>query len=297
MGRLEELENFVCIVDSGGISKASDQQNIAKSAVSRRLSDLEARLGCTLFYRTTRKMTLTEAGQTCYQKAVKLLSQEAEIYSGLNTPDALLTGHLKLSAPLSFGVKHLPVAIHSFSQKFPKLKLDIQLSDHLVDLVENGFDVAIRIGQLADSSLKARRLFKVRLKIVASPEFIKKHGKPTQVDDLTEYPWVKYTAASRSLRIKSPNGIEHELNTKHQISANNGDLLNELAILGQGLVISPNFICDQYLQSNSLIELLPDHEFANIYAYAVFPNSQFIPEKVKKLTDFLAAHFAEKFTH
>ncbi|WP_143869760.1 LysR family transcriptional regulator [Catenovulum sediminis] len=291
MGQLEELENFVRIVEAGGIGKVAEQSGIAKSAVSRRLSDLEARLGTKLINRTTRKSSLTEAGMRCYEHATRLLDATEELQSLITQEQVSVTGTLRISVPLSFGLKFFPDLISEFNQLYPKIKVELELADHFVDLVAQGFDLAVRIGELKDSSMRARKLFPVELKLVASPQYLKKHGEPKSPDDLMQHKLLKYTLATQNLNLTDQQGQAHSVRMQNAFVANNGDFLNQLAINGKGITISPNFICDQDLKDNKLVHVLKDYSVGSRNAYACYPATQYLPVRVRVFIDFLVAYF------
>ena len=186
MGQLEEMQTFVCVVDAGGIGLASEKMGIAKSAVSRRLAELETRLDMTLINRTTRTSKVTEAGEHYYKRALELINQISELNSITTTPDCSLKGTLRISTTISFGLSQLAPTLDEFSKAHPELKFDIDLSNHNVDLIEGGFSLALRLGNLEDSTLKARKIAKLNYSICASPEYLKQHGTPKTPDDLKE---------------------------------------------------------------------------------------------------------------
>ena len=186
MNPVEDMQIFKRIVEAGSISKAAAQLDTVKSAVSRRLKELEKRLNVTLLQRTTRRQMLTEAGQRYYQSCLRLLDDIAEAEAQVTDTQSELAGQLRIAVPLSFGLQHLSQVLLDFQQQHPQLQLDIDFSDRFVDLVADGFDLAIRIGQLPDSSLKARRLSHSRIMLCASPAYLQQYGKPTHPEDLAK---------------------------------------------------------------------------------------------------------------
>ena len=182
MDKYEEMKTFVQIVESGGISHAANHLDIAKSAVSRRLNDLEARLRVQLFNRSTREFHLTDTGNAYYQQCIRLLNDLAEVESLVTRENKTLKGKLRVAVPLSFGLGHLGKVIYGFIKKHPEIQIDIDLNDREINLIEDNYDLSLRIGVLEDSQLIARKLFELKLIPVASPNFIKKYSMPkTQI--------------------------------------------------------------------------------------------------------------------
>lgn len=294
MGQLEELQIFVRVAEAGGIGKAAEQLQIAKSAVSRRLVDLEKRLGTRLLQRTTRKSSLTEAGLLCYEHAIRVLDANEELASAISQQDTEISGNLRLAAPLSFGLTHLTPALDLFVQQYPKLKLDIDFADHRVDLVAAGFDLAIRIGQLQDSSLKARKIAPTKPLIVASPAYLATYGKPSNIDELSRHKLLLYgNIIGQRLSIVDPSGLSHQVDMDISITANNGDFLNDMAVRGHGLLMTPDFISWRELQDGRLEPLMQDHQLPQGDIYAVYPQSRFVTRRVRALIDFLIEYFGD----
>lgn len=292
MSQFQEVQIFVRIVEAGGISKAADQLNLAKSAVSRKLSDLETRLNCKLIQRTTRKFHLTDAGRLYYERALAWLADYEQMSQVVHHQDEALHGTLRLSLPLSFGLAHLTPLLNEFAQRHPQLGLQIDFSDRQVDMVEEGFDLAFRIGELKDASMQARRIVPIHFALCASPAYLHKHGTPATPEALKNHALLRYSAGQNSLRLVDAQGKEHTVAMSGQIQANNGDFLREMAVAGQGIVMSPTFIAWQALQSGQLLRLLPDYSIPPVYAYAVYPQNRYLTHKARVFIDFLA----EKFT-
>jgi DNA-binding transcriptional LysR family regulator len=215
MSQFEEMHNFVRVVEAGSISRAAEQLGVAKSGVSRRLSDLERRLGVRLLNRTTRRSSLTDAGRSYYEGALRLLANVAELDALVSDSDASLQGTLRLAAPLSFGLLHLAPAIDEFIRRHNGLTINIDFSDRQVDLVEQGVDLAIRIADLSDSTLQARRICPVRLLLCASPDYLERHGVPERPEDLRHHRILHYDiGGGRQLRLADPGGRQHLVDAK-----------------------------------------------------------------------------------
>ncbi len=292
MGQLEDMQAFVRIIDAGGIGLAAEQMDIAKSAVSRRLSELENRLGVTLINRTTRSSKLTEAGENYYTRSQQLLNDINELNNLTSDPNCALNGKLRISVPLSFGLLHLTSAIEQFTREHPELSLDINFSDRETDLIEGGFDLAFRIGDLQDSSLKARKISPIKLIICASPAYLKKHGTPKSPEELRQHQLLKYTLYENNhWKLIDKKGRTHTVPIKSAITANNGDFLNAMAISGRGIIIQPTFIDWEALAQKQLIPILSDYKLPEINAYAVYPHTRFASRKVRLFIDFLSERF------
>ncbi|MFT5881199.1 MAG: DNA-binding transcriptional LysR family regulator [Moritella sp.] len=302
MGQLEEMAVFVRIVESGGISKAAEQLNLAKSAVSRRLVELETRLDTRLLNRTTRKSSLTDAGRTYYQRALKILDDVSDMNADTSGVDTSLDGTLRLAVPLSFGIMHLTPAIDTFAQQHPNLTIQIDFADRHVDLVEEGYDLAIRIADLKDSSLQAKRITPVRHVLCASPGYVKAMGAPKTLADLEDHQFLQYVSTSNTkLNIIDPQGKHHSVDLDHKmkgkgntrIKANNGDFLRDMAIAGHGIICLPTFLTWQALAVGDLVPVLTDHQLPESYVYAVYPQTRFLSQRARLLIDFMAERFGD----
>jgi len=292
MSRYEEMEAFVRTIEAGSFTQAAKQLGVTKSAISRRLSDLETRLGTQLVLRTTRSLSLTEAGEALFQRAVSLLSdwQEAEAVS--LSESCALSGRIRLAAPLSFGVQYLGPALLEFKDIHPDLSFDIDFSDRQIDLISEGVDVAIRIGALSDSTLVARKLADIDMVAAAAPSLLETLGHPQTPEDLKAFNELRYTNRPRKgWRYTAPDGQSGEIELSSTLQANNGNFLCDAAIAGQGLTIHPLFILCEALRAGTLEVILPDYKWSEISAYAVYPPTRHLSLRVRTLVDFLATCF------
>jgi DNA-binding transcriptional LysR family regulator len=295
MSQFEEMHNFVRVVEAGSISRAAEQLGVAKSGVSRRLSDLERRLGVRLLNRTTRRSSLTDAGRSYYEGALRLLANVAELDALVSDSDASLQGTLRLAAPLSFGLLHLAPAIDEFIRRHTGLTINIDFSDRQVDLVEQGVDLAIRIADLSDSTLQARRICPVRLLLCASPDYLERHGVPERPEDLRHHRILHYDiGGGRQLRLADPGGRQHLVDARMPIVANNGDFLRDMAIAGHGIILIPSFIAWQALAAGDLVSLMPDYWPSHLKAWAVYPRNRYLSRRARLFIDFLAERFGDK---
>lgn len=295
MGQLEDIQVFLRVVDAGGISRAAEQLNIAKSAVSRRLSELESRLQTKLIQRTTRRFHLTEAGEMYYQKASSVVESAKELDNLLLERSETIEGRLSISIPLSFGLLHMQKAIDEFLRLHPNINLEVDLSDREVNMVEEGIDVAFRIGQLHDSSLQARKIVPIRLMLCASPSYLEKVGRLKKIEDVNRLEFLRYNAeGNKGHLFTGPDGIQQSINPKGRVSSNNGDFLMQMAIAGHGLVILPNFICWQAVQSGKLVEVLPEYQLTKFAAYAIYPQNRFLSKNARTFIDYLVDYFSNE---
>lgn len=294
MGQLEDMRIFVRVVEAGGVGKAADQLGLAKSGVSRSLVSLENRLGVQLINRTTRRISLSGVGREYYQAAVKLIGDISELDALAANAETSLQGQLRLAVPLSFGLCHLSAAIDEFVRAHPGLTFDIDFSDRLVDLVEQGVDLAIRITALKDSSFKARRICPIRLKLCASPAYLDAHGAPLTPDDLKRHALLGYNiGAGTALKLTDPQGNEHLVQASSRMVANNGDFLRDMALAGHGIVLLPTFIAWQALANGALKPVLETYLPAQLSAWAVYPQTRYLSQRARVFIDFLIDRFGE----
>lgn len=293
MDRFTDIETFVAVVESGSFSAAAERLGAAKSAVSRRVSGLESRLGVKLLNRTTRKLSLTDSGRAFFERAGRILADLEEAEQAISDADCALRGRIRIAAPLSFGIEHLAPAINAFAEQHPAVRIDLDLNDRQVSLVEEGFDLAVRIGRLADSSLIARRLCEIRRVVVASPGYLKKHGIPACPEDLVNHDGLRYTNMPRHQfwQFGTPGGRAVSPEVPDRLTANNGALLAEAAVDGLGVTLQPTFIIHRQLADGSLRTILDDHPIPSEAMYAVFPPGRYQSRRVRVFTDFLAERF------
>ncbi|GJM04172.1 MAG: LysR family transcriptional regulator [marine bacterium B5-7] len=294
MGQLEDMRLFVRIVDAGSISRTAEQLGLAKSAVSRRLADLETRLGVKLLNRTTRKSSLTEAGQSYYERTIKIIDDVVELNTLTTDSNTALSGTINLAAPLSFGVSHLSRAIDIFIKKNPKLSININFSDRQVDLIEEGLDLAFRIGDLKDSSLIARKISPIKIILCASPEYLKQYGTPKIPSELKEHRLLHYNVSGRpQWKLRDKQGKQYLVNISSSLIANNGEFLKDMAIAGHGIVASPTFISWQAIATGDLIPILSNFKLPQINAYAVYPQTRYLSQRTRELINFLIDYFGD----
>jgi len=292
MGQLEDMSAFVRIVEAGSISRAALQLGVAKSAVSRRLVELEERLGVHLIQRTTRKSSLTEVGRSYYQRALQVLADVNELNAATSNTKVQLAGDLKIAVPLTFGIQHLSPAINAFAKAHPGLVIHIDFSDRQVDLVEEGFDLAIRIAELQDSTLIARRLAPIQFILCASPAYLKEHDTPERPQDLRQHHVLQYALMSgSSWKFISPDGKPVTTGVKVKMIANNGEFLRDAALSGQGIARLPTFIVWQEINKGKLVRVMSKYTIQPHNAYAIYPQTRHLSHRVRSLIDFLVKKF------
>ena len=292
MGQLEDMEAFVRVVEAGGIGNAAEQMGIAKSAVSRRLSELESRLGVTLINRTTRTQKLSDTGEHYYKRALQIINEMSELNNVTANPDCDLKGTIRISAPLTFGLSHLAPALDSFFKTHPQLSLDIDFTDNHIDLIAGGYDLAFRIGDLDDSSLRARLMFPVSFCLCASPQYLADHGTPETPEELKQHQILRYSLANiSSMTLTDKDNQKHTISTKGGIVANNGSFLSDMAVAGHGIILTPTFISWESLALGDLVPIMQDYTLLKINAYAVYPQARNLSRRTRLLIDFLVERF------
>lgn len=295
MNELTQIKSFVALVESGSISKAAERMDIAVSAVSRRLKELESSLGVQLVQRTTRKMHITEAGEKFYRRCGRLLDDLEEAKHEASNTATALSGTLRIATPLSFGVAHLSPAVAAFMHLHPQIKIELDMSDRRIDLVEEGLDLAIRIGTLEDSSLMARKLASVRHVVCASPDFLNRHGIPSTPQDLSALPALCYGNLSQpdTWHYHDKDSKPGQVKVPMRMRANNGDALVEAAIAGLGVLCEPSFIVHGSVERGVLKPLLTDYQWNPMGIFAVYPQTKHMPTRVRAFIDFLVSSFGD----
>lgn len=293
MDSLDEMAVFAGVAEAGGFTAAAAVLGISKSAVSKRVSRLEDRLGARLLNRTTRRLSLTEVGAAFHERCIRILAEVEEAELAVSNLQAKPRGTLRVNAPMSFGVLHVVPALAGFMSRYPELKVDLVLNDRVVDLIEEGFDVAVRIANLPDSSLVARRLASFRRVVCASPDYLRRHGTPVHPRDLRDHNCLNYTylLTTGGWRFRGPSG-PLTVSVSGTLEANNGDALCAAALSGIGVCMLPIFIVDKDLLAGRLQAVLRDFEETGLSIQAVFPHARHLSAKVRAFIDFLAQRFA-----
>jgi DNA-binding transcriptional LysR family regulator len=294
MDRVTTLSVFAKVVESSSFAAAARHFGLSPAMVSKHILSLEERLGARLLNRTTRQVSPTEIGREFYERATRILADLDEAEQAASALQATPKGLLRLNGPLSFGIRHLSPAILDYLAACPDAEIDVTLSDRVVDLVEEGFDLAIRIGRLADSSLIARRIAPCRIVVCAAPAYLKKHGAPRRPADLAAHNCLGYSYAAlrNEWRFTGPDGVE-SVRVAGRLNANNGDVLRLAALRGEGIVIQPTFLIGDDLASGELVPILPGFVPDELVIQAVYPHSRHLSVKVRSFIDFLVARFGQ----
>jgi DNA-binding transcriptional LysR family regulator len=292
MPNLEDLETFVAVADTGGVSPAARRLGLPKSIVSRRLGRLEQELGAQLLTRNTRGAALTEAGATFREHAARAVA-EIEAARESVSPDGELRGLIRIAVPMSLGITKMAPLLAQFAVRYPLLQVYIAFGDRMVDLINEGFDLAIRIGYLQDSVLVARRVGNVAGVLVASPDYISAHGAPTSLDDLQTHPALMQGTESWRFRDGDKTVVVHP---QGRFKADNGIALVHAALAGLGVIVLPAFLADEHLASGKLVRLLPEFPVPEAGLHIVRPPGDHPPRKVRVLTDFLLEQFGPMCT-
>jgi DNA-binding transcriptional LysR family regulator len=298
MSVFDDMTVFVRAVEVGSFSGAAQQLGIAKSIVSRRILSLESRLGTSMFHRSTRRLSLTETGLAYYERARHILADVAEAEDVASHLHGELKGRLKVAAPMSFGYRHLSAVVTDFLRAHPQVDIELDLNDRRVDLISEGFDIAVRIGSLPDSSIISRTLAPCRHVVCASPAYLAVHGKPQTPAALAseDHVCLAYNNRSRAEQWRFLiDGVWTDMPVKaRHIHSNNGDILCEAAIAGLGIIVLPTFIVSDAIATGALEVLLGGYEIASPSIHAVWPPSRHVSGKVRAFVDLLAKRFAKK---
>ncbi|EWY36351.1 LysR family transcriptional regulator [Skermanella stibiiresistens SB22] len=293
MDRITTIAAFVRTVELGSQAAASEDLGLSRAMIGRHIQQLEDRLGVRLLNRTTRKQSLTEAGLSFFEKCASILEQLSEAERVASELQAEPRGTLRVNGPMSFGNTQLASALAAYCEKHPRVRIELVLNDRQVDLVEEGYDVAVRIARLTDSSLIARRIAPVRLALCAAPAYLRRHGIPKVPADLARHNCLLYSYAAPPLdwTLIDRAGVETTVRVGGTLSANNGDALVAAAVGGLGIVRQPTFIIGDALRDGRLVEILTEYSLAPTSAYAVYPHARNLSPKVRSFVDFLVEHF------
>jgi DNA-binding transcriptional LysR family regulator len=295
MDKYQEIKVFTTVAECGSFVAASDALGLSKAAVSRYVSDLERRLGARLMHRTTRKLSLTPEGEIFLARCRVILESIEESEEEISSRGLNASGTLRVTAPVSFGIRHLAPLWSDFLKAYPEVKVDLELSDRVVNLVEEGFDLAIRIGQLNDSTLVCRQLTSTRLVLCASPDYLKRHGTPNHPAELTEHETFSYSLLStgHTWRFDGPEG-RVDARVSPRMTSNNGDTGVEVCVRGGGIHLWPSFLVEEQLRKGELVEILPAFKASIFGVYAVYPSKKYVSPKVRALVDFLLHKLSSK---
>jgi DNA-binding transcriptional LysR family regulator len=285
---------FARVVEAGGFSAAAREMGLSKASVSKRIARLEDRLGVRLLNRTTRRLSLSEAGEAFYAGCRRMVSEAEAAEQAVTHLAAAPRGTLRVNAPMSFGQLHLAPALNAFLERYPELAVDLVLDDREANLVQDGFDVGVRIKPLQDSSLISRRLAPSRALICAAPAYLEAHGAPVRSEDLSRHPCLLYSYHSEPgvWVLRGPEG-ERRVRVSGRLRANNGEALLKAAVDGFGVTLMPTFIIGEAVRQGRLQPVLSDWSAGSpVAVHAIYPASRNLSPKVRVFVDFLAERFA-----
>ena len=288
MDRFQEMRAFVAVADANSFVRAADDLQMSKTAVSRLVGELEARLGVRLLHRTTRRLSLTPEGEVFHERCKEVLANVEMAEDEITAHAGEAIGQLRINVPVSFGLVHLAPLWPAFMARHPKVELDITLSDRVVDLVDEGYDLAVRIARLPSSSLVSRQLTSTRLVLCASPEYLRLHGTPSHPSEIAQHAVIGYTLLStgENWEFNGPQGLV-SVKVAPRMRSNSGDTCCAAALGHLGLVLQPSFLVGPHLQSGALVEVLPEYRSIELGVYGVYPSRRHLTPKVRVLIDFL----------
>ncbi len=290
-----ELLIFAKVVQYGSFTAAARQLGQPKSTLSRKLASLEKRLGVRLLQRSTRRLRLTEVGQAYYQRCAAIASQMEEAETAVSSMLHVPQGRLKITTTVEFGVFYLSPILNEFLKKHPKVNAHIELTERVVDLIGEDIDIAVRMGELDESSLTARRIGNSALRLVASPAYLKKNGAPKKVEDLKKHECIVFTGPHPDgvWELLGPGNAKEEVQVQGRITSNSLSMVREAALAGEGITLVPPFAVEHALQKGELVAVLPDWGTRNDPISIVFPSSRLLLPKVRVFVDFLAESFKQ----
>ncbi len=294
LDRVTGMQIFVRVVALGSLSAAARSLGISQTMATKHVGAIEERLGVKLLHRTTRRLTLTEAGRRYLESAERILTEVEEAEAAASADRVDVRGVLRVNAPLSFGFRELAPRMAEFSRLYPEVTVDLGLNDRFVDLIEEGWDIAVRIGRLRDSTMIARRIAPCRLALCGSPDYLAEKGVPKTVAELAEHNCLGYTLSHALGPDEWAFGAEGKIKVriKGNLRVNNGDALVAAAVAGQGLIYEPTFVVSEELKAGRLIALMLDQPMLELPGvFAVYPSNRHPPAKVRAFVDFLAERF------
>jgi DNA-binding transcriptional LysR family regulator len=294
--RLLAMTVFAKVVEKGSFARAAERLDMSTSAVSRYVAELEAHLDTRLLNRTTRRISLTESGQAFYERTLQLLADLEESEAAASSSTATPRGTIQLTCSINFGVKHLAPAMGSFQARYPEVLFEVSVSDRFVDLVEEGLDLAIRIGDIGNPNLIARKIGEMRLVACASPAYLQRHGTPRRPEDLARHNCLTYEYAPirNQWRFVDKGGTDIKVRVAGSVHGNNGELLATIAAEGVGIVFEPDFMVAPMILAGRLKPILKNFQSPPTPIYAIYPSRRHLSAKVRSFVDFLVERFADK---
>jgi DNA-binding transcriptional LysR family regulator len=294
MDRITSMTVFVRVAELGGFAAAADEFELSATMVGKHIKALEDRLGSRLIQRTTRRQHLTEVGRLYYERCKSLLAELETMDASAEELRAAPRGQLRITAPVSFGARRLAPALAIFLREHPEVQIDLVLNDRVVDLVEEGFDAAIRTGRLADSSLVARPLATYRMLIGASPAYLAERGTPRKPQDLTQHECLNFSYwPQRNQWRLSARGVEHNARVSGRLRINNGEALRQAALAGFGIVLQSQALLEEDIRSGRLVHILPRYELPTPPVHLVYRPDRRPTPKLQRFIEFVLERFSQ----
>jgi DNA-binding transcriptional LysR family regulator len=282
---------FACVVEHRSFSGAASAIGVSKATVSKAIARLEAQLGTALFHRTSRRLTLTDSGTALAERAGRILAEAQAAEEAAIDSAKAPSGMVRIAAPITFGIRFVADAIAELIAEHPGIQIDLRLSDARVDIVADGFDIALRIADLPDSSLRARRLAPIKARVVAAPSYLAEHGTPRHPADLAHHACFLYANAIGAWQFRKADGEEAAVRPAGPLITDNGDAMMPALLAGLGIARLPDFIIDRELADGRLVEILSDWSPMNIALHLLTPPSTLRPARVELVIDFLSQRF------
>ena len=296
MDTLKSMELFVKALESGSFSETARSMNLTPSAVSKQISRLEDRLGARLFNRTTRQLAPTEEGRAYYERCQQILADIQEAEAAVTELNTEPRGALRGNMPVVFGRRHIVPILGRFLERHPHVSMELSMSDQFVDPIAEGADMLIRVGELKDSSMIARKLAEARRVVAATPDYWAKHGTPKKPEDLRAHNCLSYSylSSGNTWRMTDTKGKEHVIQATGNLASNNGEALLEAAVEGLGVVNLPTWMVGPDLEAGRLVEVLEEYAQPEPSVHVIYPPGRHLSAKVRAFVDFLADHFKER---
>ncbi len=294
MDRLDGMRLFVRVAELGSFSAVAQQMNVARSVVTRQVAALETHLGTKLLARSTRCLSLTTAGAGYLEKSREILSLVEAAEAGLTDDRQAARGHIRITLPFSFGIQQLVPMFGDFMAMNPEISFELEFGDHRANVIEGGYDLAIRIAERLDPGDVARKIGSSRRVIVAAPEYLKQFGRPKRPEDLIQYECFGYLLSARSSWAFEMNGETRFFPVKNRLQANSGEALLAAAIRGLGITNAPTFVAESAVRTRKLEILLHEFSLPELGIYAVFPSNRYVPHRIRSLVEYLAQRIGPK---
>ncbi|MBB1440045.1 LysR family transcriptional regulator [Shewanella sp. SG41-4] len=294
MDSLDGLKTVIAVVETGSFTTASERLMISKALVSKYVGEVEDKLGVRLFNRTTRRLALTDAGKTYYERALPLVEEYEELLDSVTGEQSAPKGKLKISVPVTFGEMQLSPVINKFLTTYSDIQVNIQLTDRRIDMLEEGVDVVIRIGGVDDSNMVARQINTYPLILCASPAYLNQHGYPKTPNDITSHSCIVDSnfRIGKQWPLVSPNGTVESIEVTSRIAANSPRAVMEIAKSGGGIALIPEFIVQDTLAQGLLLEVLPGYTTLEFGLFAIFPHRRYLSKKIRCFIDFMIDEFS-----